>query len=46
MIIPQCYREEVARLEDKINDGFATEADELRLQEIWRNIIEYNNEGA
>ena len=46
MIIPQMYRAEIARLEDKMADGFATEADELRLQEIWRAIIEHNNEGA
>ena len=43
MIIPQCYRDEIAKLEDKIRDGFASEADILRLQEIWRNIIEHNN---
>lgn len=46
MIIPQCYREEVAKLEDKINDGYGTEADELRLQEIWRDITMHNNMGA
>lgn len=43
MIIPACYREEIAQLEDKIADGFASEKDELRLQEIWRNIIENEN---
>ena len=46
MIIPQMYRAEIAKREDKIADGFATEADELRLQEIWRTITEHNNEGA
>lgn len=43
MTIPQCYREEIAELEDKIQDGFASEADILRLQEIWRNITEHND---
>lgn len=44
MIIPHAYREEIAKLEDKIADGFGTEADELRLQAIWRDIISNQNE--
>lgn len=43
MIIPAYYREEIAELEDKIADGFASEKDELRLQEIWRDIVENEN---
>ena len=43
MNIPACYRKEIAELEDKIADGFASKKDELRLQEIWRNIVENEN---
>lgn len=44
MIIPDCYKKEIAELEEKIADGFGSEQDELRLQEIWRNIVEDANQ--
>ena len=47
MFIPTIYRKEIAELEEKIDNGFGSESDILRLQEIWRNIVEQDNkEGA
>lgn len=43
MNIPAFYRKEIAELEGKIADGFGSEKDELRLQEIWRDIVEKEN---